>query len=359
MPITAMQTVVASYAITLLCVIVVELHPRGRLGRIPALSSIAFVSAGGAAWSYAAFYQPSKWPEIIAHKPASDENDAPVRYHGRRGREIDPEAADGAQDDAGGNGRGNTQDVSVTASASGGKDRAIILSQTPGVAARADSDSSSDVTDTTLDCEGCPPMVMVPAGATLIGARNDDENASPAERPRTKIRFWPGYLISAEPVSAASFQDYMAEANRRVWSCVVPTASLDPTQLLIASSHASCVMPGDADGYAAWARTGKAFRVPTVAEWEYAARTLPPDQMTRGSVSEIVADCWHARIPPQGRERIAAHTAAYDCGGRMLMGSAAREGEIKPRLSTRERLGARETRREIGFRVMRPITGGR
>lgn len=364
LPITAMTVVMAAYAAMLLCVIVVELHPGGRLARVAAISSILLASTGGAAWSYAAFYQKSHWPEFATSSPVAREDASPTRYFGRRGRETDPEAED---DDAGGdgeNGRGNNRGGSGKSSGSGGALGDISLVQILGLANRAEVPAS----DTIVDCDGCPPMVMVPPGSVRIGAPDSDRDATAAERPQRDARFWPGYMISIDPVSAQSFREFMLETNRRVWSCGPQIGSLDVMSVgsVPGGDYAGCVMPGDADAYAAWltARTGKVFRLPKASEWEYAARMLSADVMRRGQVSELVGDCWHATLPKPGTERIAAQASMLDCDGRTIMAakfeiSAAGDAEPKLRLSARSKLAAGETHANVGFRVMRPTNSGR
>lgn len=353
------QVAVAAYLAALVGIIIVELRPRGRLGRVAAWSSIALAFTGGTAWSYAALYERSKFPLLEAHQPERAESDEPVRYRGRGGgREIDPEDETDNGDAGDRDGPRSSRGASVSESG-GASSGPISVSQTPGQALGLAARLEDNARDATVDCDGCPPMLMVPAGSTLIGASDAEPDATVAERPQTPVRFWPGFLISIEPIDAASFEAYMIESGSRIWSCGARTASLSSqAQVPAPSRFAGCVMPGDADGYARWlsARTGKSFRVPTAAEWEYAARTLPEGQIMRGEMAEIAADCWHTQIPQQGHERIAARTTISACDGRTVMGTA--EPTAKGRVSARSKLGARETRADIGFRVMRTLDRG-
>lgn len=349
-PVTVMSVVVVAYVISLLGVIIVELHPRGRIGRVAAISSIFFVTIGGVAWSYQALHEKSKWPIVVAHQPAEVADEAqPRRQSSRRGREIDTEV----DDDSAGSGSDGGQGRAASNTSSGGRSSGSSnssIAEALGLANRVEDDALAK-----SDCDGCPPMIMVPAGAAVIGAPDSDPDATSAERPQRQVRFWPGYMISAEPVSAASFSDFLTETGRRVWSCGPKTASRDwPSSIAVAdTSDATCLMPGDADAYAAWlsSRTGMTFRLPKASEWEFAARTLSPELMRRSDVAELVADCWHPVLPEQGRERIAATASILDCDGRTVMGA--------PRVSTRVQLGAREASATIGFRVMRPMKDGR
>ena len=98
-PSTAMLIVTYAYLATFLCVAIMELRPRGRLAHVAALASMILVTAGGAAWSYAALYQKSQWPEFaVPQRQAANDNSSQARHNGRRGQEMDTDAEGDAEE---------------------------------------------------------------------------------------------------------------------------------------------------------------------------------------------------------------------------------------------------------------------
>ncbi len=360
---TPMTIVTCTYLAAMLCVVFVELRPRGITAKVVALASIAFVSAGGAAWSYAAYLKKAEWPELYAYeKGPSAEDDKSRRYSRRRGKEIDPEAAtgdiEGTLDDAPRADGDAPSDSATTGSSQHSRTVAGEIALILGITPRATE-------SVVRDCDGCPPLIEVPAGTMSIGALDADASATSAERPAAKLRVWPGFLIGSAPVTNSAFRRFQIETNRRAAICATKTADLSAVAALPVTRRngnepATCVAPGDADAYVNWltARTGKRFRLVTAAEWEYAAKILPTG-MTTGNVAEIVADCWHQHVPRQGLERIAAQTEAVDCQGRMIKGAAALEVARWHRFSARRHIAPQHASAQIGFRVMRSLDGRR
>ena len=358
---TALDIVTYAYGIGFMCVLIAEFYPRGVVSRRAALASIALVIIGGLAWAYAAFLTHTPWPQFAAFHRAAEDSEA-----SKGGGAILSNNDDDGEGDLGNDG-GDSASSSV--STSGGRDGA----------SRAAAAGSSGIDGTAhrrklkiaggaeliTDCEDCPPLLTVPAGTATIGANENDQDALAAELPSVPVRFWPGFMIGADPVAADSFRNFQIDTNRHPVRCGARTADLTPMaqrQDAIASvTSATCVTPGDADAYVNWltARTGKRFRLATAAEWEYAALVLPAPGLSSGGVAEIVADCWHERVPLQGMERIASATDSGLCGGRMLKGAGPLEDAHWHRFSARRHIGAHDSGGAVGFRVMRSYDGVR
>ena len=200
------------------------------------------------------------------------------------------------------------------------------------------------------DCDTCPLMVELPPGAFVMGrAEGEDrrlgldvepkrpEFTRERERPRVRIEFGHRFAIGKYEVTFDEWDRCVAAGG-----CAYEPADRGWGRGDRPAIHVSLL---DAEAYLAWLRaaTGRPYRLPSSAEWEYAARAgtttarwwgdevgighavceecgldwevastaptgaLPPNPWglhdMLGNVSELVADCWTAtyeEVPADG-----------------------------------------------------------
>lgn len=212
------------------------------------------------------------------------------------------------------------------------------------------------------DCDGCPEMVALPPASFVMGRDRGD----PSERPAHEVRLARAFAIGRTEVTAEE------------WAACVAAQACAPLEVEASGrSPARNLSFDDAERYAAWlsATTGKAYRLPTEAEWEHAARggtrtvywwgdevgtghadcsdcggawdrrrpadvgSFPANPFglldTSGGVAEWVADCWarsHAEAPTDGSARV-----TRPCAARVLRGGSWRNAHDE--VTSTSRLG--------------------
>jgi formylglycine-generating enzyme required for sulfatase activity len=159
------------------------------------------------------------------------------------------------------------------------------------------------------DCDDCPVLMPIPAGTFLRGAMEDDSEAYDSERPQRPVRLDRPLLIGRAEVTVAEFERFARETghplNRRChdFDFTVPDwvlrTGLDrrhPGFPQGPDHPVVCVSWLDAKAYVAWLarKTGKAYRLPSEAEWEFAARAGHAKSRTGAGAADLL--CQHANV---------------------------------------------------------------
>jgi formylglycine-generating enzyme required for sulfatase activity len=146
------------------------------------------------------------------------------------------------------------------------------------------------------DCAECPEMVLLPGGTFNMGVLpNEEEREGVPEdvrgrsSPQVRVTIAPGLAMATRAVTRGDFAAYVAdtglEPGASCWTFVNNGATYEYVERQGLSwrnpgfpqgdDHpVVCVSWEDASNYAAWVtrRARRRYRLPSEAEWEYAAR---------------------------------------------------------------------------------------
>jgi len=260
------------------------------------------------------------------------------------------------------------------------------------VATQAPPAARSGPVETRDNCNGCPVLVLVPGGSFTMGALDDEESldgltprALDASRPRTKVTVTRDAWFSRYPITRGEYKAFAAarpgEAGTE-WQSTMMWRDDDDHPVVRVSWQ-------QAVAYAAWLSTvtGKTYRLPSEAGWEYAARggvdgktrpwgdewdnagryvpsrsgqLLPIQQFAPngfglvgmvGHVWHWTFDCWSDDL--RGRAAVATAVTTGNCNRRVLRGGSWRNTSKHVRIS--QRIGGLPAayNNDEGFRVVR------
>jgi formylglycine-generating enzyme len=142
--------------------------------------------------------------------------------------------------------------------------------------------------DTFSDCADCPRMVMIPGGTFTMGSLESEPERRRFEGPRSNVKV-ASFAIGETEVTRRQYAAFVEDTKRSAdggcftygFSSFTDPSAVDlkaswrnPAFEQTADHPAVCVSWEDAKDYASWLtrKTGHTYRLPSEAEWEYAAR---------------------------------------------------------------------------------------
>jgi formylglycine-generating enzyme required for sulfatase activity len=134
-------------------------------------------------------------------------------------------------------------------------------------------------------CKDCPEMVAIPAGSFLMGSPDDEDDRFDNEGPQTEMNIR-AFSMGKYPVTRGQFAEFIqatgyqparncfAEISHGKYDVTSKANWKDPAFKQTDRDPVICITWKDAIAYVEWLSqaTGKAYRLPSEAEWEYAAR---------------------------------------------------------------------------------------
>ncbi|MCP4384841.1 MAG: SUMF1/EgtB/PvdO family nonheme iron enzyme, partial [Hyphomicrobiales bacterium] len=245
--------------------------------------------------------------------------------------------------------------------------------------------------DTFRDCPSCPEMTVVAGGSFAMGAGPDDPAAQTSEQPQRAVQIDRPFAVSRFEITFDDWETCALEGGCNGHKPEDAGWSRGTRPVIYVSWD-------DAKVYVDWLRrkTGKAYRLLTEAEWEYAARagtttpfstgasittaqavfdnsgvagdrddylgktvevgSYPPNPYglhdMHGNVWEWVEDCWndsHDGAPVDGSAR------GGDCTRRVVKGGAWYFEAEYLRAAARQSYPATSRLNVVGFRVARGL----
>jgi formylglycine-generating enzyme required for sulfatase activity len=191
------------------------------------------------------------------------------------------------------------------------------------------------------DCSLCPDMIILPTGEFMMGSPASENGHIDVEGLPRRVTVSKRIAIGKFEVTIEQASAFMAETGMNVGGSCQPiidpsravaawgepsVSMMEPGYKVTPSHPAVCISWHEAQSYVAWLhrRTGKPYRLPTEAEWEYAARAGTTTRYSFGNDETSLCD--YARFADLSSQ----FGWADGCRSKMASYGTTRVGALKP-----------------------------
>jgi formylglycine-generating enzyme required for sulfatase activity len=182
------------------------------------------------------------------------------------------------------------------------------------------------------DCPDCPEMVVIPAGAFRMGSPEGEDGRFPSEGPQHTVRIGKAFAMGRTEVTVGEFRRFVEASGYRTsaerdaeqgcyawdksdkkWGWRSGRSWREPGYPQDERHPVVCASWEDARAYVQWLgkETGRGYRLPTEAEWEYAARAGMQTARFWGDAPDEA--CQYANVADQTAKKTYPDWTIHDC----------------------------------------------
>lgn len=177
------------------------------------------------------------------------------------------------------------------------------------------------------DCTECPEMLMMPVGSFVMGSPFNESRREADEGPQRTVKIAQRFALGRYEVTVDEFAAFVRETsyaaaggcyvwNGSQWLQKASTDWKNPGYAQTGASPVTCVNWRDAKAYAGWLakKTGKSYRLPSEAEWEYAARAGTATPFNTGAFIQPAQANYNSTVSYAGSETLLSRAGPVAVG---------------------------------------------
>lgn len=187
--------------------------------------------------------------------------------------------------------------------------------------------------ETFRDCPACPEMVVIPAGTFQMGSPDGEKGRADDEGPVHPVRIAEAFALGTREVTVGEFRAFVqatgyrteAEKHGGCWVWNGTSVGKDAKRSWRTPGFAQgedhpvvCVSWNDARAYLEWLskEAKRSYRLPSEAEWEYAARAGSTTARYWGEGPERACD--FANVADEAAKRQFPGLTIHDCDDKFV-----------------------------------------